>query len=52
MLSISAPAWGQDAMYFYNLGLENSMANKKIHYFSKALKLKTKKSITSARLWN
>lgn len=39
MLSISAPAWGQDAMYFYNLGLENSMANKKIHYFSKALEL-------------
>jgi hypothetical protein len=36
MLLISSPAWGQDAMYFYNLGLENSMANKKIHYFSKA----------------
>ena len=26
-------------MYFYNLGLENSLANKKIHYFSKALGL-------------
>lgn len=39
MLFISAPAWGQDALYFYNLGLENSMANRKIHYFSKALEL-------------
>lgn len=39
MLSISGPAWGEDAMYYYNLGLENSLANKKIHYFSKALEL-------------
>ena len=39
MLSFSGQAWGQNAMYFYNLGLENSMANKKIHYFSKALEL-------------
>jgi len=39
MLFISAPAWGQDAMYFLNQGLDNSMANKKIHYFSKALEL-------------
>jgi tetratricopeptide (TPR) repeat protein len=39
MLFISAPTWGQDAVYFYNLGLENSMANRKIHYFSKALEL-------------
>ena len=39
ILYISAPAWGQDAMYFHNLGLESSMANKKIHYFSKALEL-------------
>ena len=38
-LLISSPAWGRDAIYFYNLALENSMANKKIHYFSKALEL-------------
>lgn len=39
MLIITAPAWGQDAMYFYNLGLESSLATRKIHYFSKALEL-------------
>lgn len=39
ILSISGPAWGEDAMYFYNLGIETSLANRKIHYFSKALEL-------------
>ena len=39
MLFISSPAWGRNAMYFYNLGLENSLANRKIHYFSEALEL-------------
>ena len=39
MLIIAAPAWGQEAMYFYNLGLDSSLANRKIHYFSKALEL-------------
>ena len=39
ILIITAPAWGQDAMYFYNLGLDSSLANRKIHYFSKALEL-------------
>ena len=39
MLIITAPAWGQDAMYFYNLGLDSSLATRKIHYFSKALEL-------------
>lgn len=36
---IISPALGQDAMHFYNLGLESSMANKKIQYFTKALEL-------------
>lgn len=39
MLFICTPVWGRDAMHFYNLGLENSMTNRKIHYFSKALEL-------------
>jgi tetratricopeptide (TPR) repeat protein len=32
-------AWGQDATYFFNLGLETPAVNKKIHYFTKALEL-------------
>jgi tetratricopeptide (TPR) repeat protein len=36
---IISPALGQDAMHLYNLGLESSMANKKIQYFTKALEL-------------
>ena len=32
-------AWGQDAIYFYNRGLESSMANKRIEYFTKAIQL-------------
>ena len=39
MLIIAASAWGQDAMYFYNLGLDSSLVSRKIHYFSKALEL-------------
>lgn len=45
MLFINSPAWGQDAMYFYNLGLESSMANRKIHYFTKALELNPSLSV-------
>jgi tetratricopeptide (TPR) repeat protein len=33
------PAWGQDATHFLNLGLESTMVNKKIRYFTKALEL-------------
>lgn len=33
------PAWAQDANYFFHLGLESSVVNKKIHYFTKALEL-------------
>jgi tetratricopeptide (TPR) repeat protein len=39
------PAWGQDAAYFLNLGLESSMVNKKIHYFTKALELNPRLAI-------
>jgi tetratricopeptide (TPR) repeat protein len=39
ILSSAYPAWGQDAMHFYKLGLESSLMNKKIHYFSKAVEL-------------
>jgi tetratricopeptide (TPR) repeat protein len=38
-LAAVCPAWGQDATHFFNLGLESSMVNKKIHYFTKALVL-------------
>ena len=39
MLVAVGTAWGQDATYFFNLGLETPMVNKKIHYFTKALEL-------------
>ena len=32
-------AWGGDAVEFYNLGLNSSLANKRIKYFTKALQL-------------
>jgi len=35
----SSAAWAQDAMYFYKLGMESSLANKRISYFTKALEL-------------
>lgn len=39
-LSLTATAgWSQDAMDFYNRGLESSLANKRIEYFSKAIEL-------------
>ena len=36
---ITGTAWGQDAMHFYNLGIDSSLAYKKISYFTKALEL-------------
>ena len=33
----TSAAWAQDAMYFYQRGMESSMANKRIAYFTKAL---------------
>lgn len=38
-LFFSYTAWGQDAMHFFNLGLNSSMTNNKIHYFTKALEI-------------
>jgi tetratricopeptide (TPR) repeat protein len=39
-LSLTATAgWSQDAIDFYNRGLESSLANKRIEYFSKAIEL-------------
>jgi tetratricopeptide (TPR) repeat protein len=32
-------AWAQDAMYFYNRGVESSLADKRITYFTKAVEL-------------
>lgn len=39
-LSLTATAgWSQNAMDFYNRGLESSLANKRVKYFSKAIEL-------------
>ena len=35
-------AWAQDAMHFYKLGLDSSLANKRVGYFTKALELNPK----------
>ncbi len=32
-------AWGKDAVYFYNQGLESSLAYKRVEYFTRALQL-------------
>ncbi|GMQ79832.1 MAG: hypothetical protein BMS9Abin03_273 [Thermodesulfobacteriota bacterium] len=36
---IAGPAWGYDAAYFYNLGLDSTMSNTKINYFTRAIEL-------------
>jgi tetratricopeptide (TPR) repeat protein len=36
---IAGPAWGYDAAHFYNLGLDSTMANTKINYFTRAIEL-------------
>jgi len=41
-LLLTGVSWGQDAMYFYNLGLDSSIACRKIYYFTKALELNPK----------
>ena len=38
-LFISCTAWGQDAMHFFNLGLNSSITNTKINYFTRALEI-------------
>lgn len=35
----AAPAWGYDAAHFYKLGLDNTQANIKINYFTRAIEL-------------
>jgi tetratricopeptide (TPR) repeat protein len=39
LLLPTAPAYGQDAMHYFNLALESSRTRKKIEYFTKALEL-------------
>ena len=39
LLLATAPAYGQDAMHYFNLGLESTRTRKKIDYFTKALEL-------------
>jgi tetratricopeptide (TPR) repeat protein len=39
MMVTASAAWAQDAMYFYNLGIDSSLANTKIKYFTKAVEL-------------
>jgi tetratricopeptide (TPR) repeat protein len=39
MCYIAVPAWGYDAAHFYNLGLDSTMANTKINYFTRAIEL-------------
>jgi tetratricopeptide (TPR) repeat protein len=39
LLLATAPAYGQDAMHYFNLGLESSRTSEKIEYFTKALEL-------------
>jgi hypothetical protein len=36
---IVGPAWGYDAAHFYNLGLDSTMSNIKINYFTRAIEL-------------
>jgi len=42
MMVTTSAAWAQDAMYFYQRGVESSLANKRIKYFTKALELNPK----------
>ena len=39
MMVTTSAAWAQDAMYFYKKGLDSSLANKRVGYFSKSLEL-------------
>jgi len=36
---IAGPSWGYDAAQFYSLGLESTMSNIKINYFTRAIEL-------------
>jgi tetratricopeptide (TPR) repeat protein len=39
MMVTASVAWAQNAMYFYKLGMDSSLANTKIKYFTKAVEL-------------
>ena len=39
MMVTTSVAWAQDAMFFYKRGLDSSLANTKIKYFTKAVEL-------------
>jgi tetratricopeptide (TPR) repeat protein len=39
MCYFAVPAWAYDADYFYKLGLDSTMANIKINYFTRAIEL-------------
>jgi tetratricopeptide (TPR) repeat protein len=39
MMVTTSVAWAQDAMHFYRLGIDSSLANTKIKYFTKAAEL-------------
>jgi tetratricopeptide (TPR) repeat protein len=39
MMVTTSVAWAQDAMYYYKLGIDSSLANKRVGYFTKALEL-------------
>ena len=39
MMVTTSAAWAQDAMHFYKLGIDTSLANTKIKYFTKAVEL-------------
>jgi tetratricopeptide (TPR) repeat protein len=41
-MALTSVAWGQDAVYFYNQGMQSSLANRRISYFTKALQLNPK----------
>lgn len=36
---IAGPVWGYDAAHFYSLGMESTMSNTKINYFTRAIEL-------------
>jgi len=36
---IAVPAWGYDAAYFYKLGINSTLSNMKINYFTRAIEL-------------
>jgi tetratricopeptide (TPR) repeat protein len=45
MLFAASPAWCEEAIDFYKLGLESSSFNKKIYYFTKAVELNPRLAI-------